>query len=159
MRPLGIPTMKDRAMQELYRMALDPIAETRADPNSYGFRRGRSCADAIQQLRIVLSQRKSARFILDADIKSCFDRISHDWLIANIPMDKAILRKWLKSGYLEKYDLLRYRNRHAARRDYLAHAGKSNLGWTGNSVRGNVLSDLQTGEAGSSQGASGALRG
>jgi len=101
MRPLGIPTMKDRAMQELYRMALDPIAETRADPNSYGFRRGRSCADAIQQLRIVLSQRKSARFILDADIKSCFDRISHDWLIANIPMDKAILRKWLKSGYLE----------------------------------------------------------
>ena len=102
MRPLGIPTMKDRAMQELHRMALDPIAETRADPNSYGFRRGRSCADAIQQLRIVLSQRKSARYILDADIKSCFDRISHDWLIANIPMDKAILRKWLKSGYLEK---------------------------------------------------------
>lgn len=101
-RPLGIPTMKDRAMQELHRLALDPVAETRADTNSYGFRRSRSCADAIQQLRIVLSQKGSARFILDADIKSCFDRISHEWLIANIPMDKAILRKWLKSGYLEK---------------------------------------------------------
>lgn len=101
-RPLGIPTIKDRAMQELHRLALDPIAETRADPNSYGFRRYRSCADAIQQLHSVLSQKGAARYILDADIKSCFDRISHDWLIANIPMDKAILRAWLKSGYLEK---------------------------------------------------------
>jgi RNA-directed DNA polymerase len=101
-RPLGIPTMKDRAMQELHRLALDPVAETRADPNSYGFRRSRSCADAIRQLHIVLSRKGAAKFILDADIKSCFDRISHDWLIANIPMDKAILRKWLKSGYLEK---------------------------------------------------------
>jgi len=102
MRPLGIPTIKDRAMQEIYRLALDPIAETRADPNSYGFRRGRSCADAMRQCHIVLSQKDSAKYILDADIKSCFDRISHDWLIANIPMDKAILRAWLKSGYLEK---------------------------------------------------------
>ena len=102
MRPLGIPTMKDRAMQELHRLALDPIAEAQADPNSYGFRRYRSCADAIQQLCTVLSQKAAAGYILDADIKSCFDRISHDWLIANIPMDKAILRKWLRSGYLEK---------------------------------------------------------
>ena len=102
MRPLGIPTMKDRAMQEIHRLALDPIAETRADPNSYGFRRHRSCADAMQQLHIVLSQEQSAKYILDADIKACFDRIDHDWLIANIPMDAAILRAWLKCGYLEK---------------------------------------------------------
>ena len=102
MRPLGIPTMKDRAMQEIHRLALDPIAETRADPNSYGFRRYRSCADAMQQCHGILCQKGAARYILDADIKSCFDRISHEWLIANIPMDKAILRMWLKSGYLEK---------------------------------------------------------
>jgi len=94
--------MKDRAMQEIYRLSLDPIAETRADANSYGFRQRRSCADAIGQCHTVLSGKGAARFILDADIKACFDRISHDWLIANIPMDKAILRKWLQSGYLEK---------------------------------------------------------
>lgn len=94
--------MKDRAMQEIYRLGLDPLAETRADPNSYGFRLRRSCADAIGQCHTALSGRGAARYVLDADIKACFDRISHDWLIANIPMDKAILRKWLKAGYLEK---------------------------------------------------------
>jgi RNA-directed DNA polymerase len=94
--------MQDRAMQEIYRLGLDPIAETRADPNSYGFRLYRSCADAIQQCRNALSQKKCARYVLDADIKSCFDKIDHDWLLANIPMDKAILKMWLKSGYFEK---------------------------------------------------------
>lgn len=102
LRPLGIPTMKDRAMQALYLLALDPIAECRADPNSYGFRRERSCADAIKQCSAALSRSNCPRWILEGDIKSCFDRISHDWLLANIPMDKAILHKWLKSGYMEK---------------------------------------------------------
>ena len=76
-RPLGIPTMKDRAMQALYLLALDPIAETQADPNSYGFRRERCCADAIQQAHTVLSNRAGAEWIFEGDIKSCFDRISH----------------------------------------------------------------------------------
>ena len=71
---------------------LDPIAETLADPNSYGFRLERSTADAIDQCHRVLSQRWSAQWILEGDIRSCFDSISHDWLLANIPMDKAILR-------------------------------------------------------------------
>ena len=93
MRPLGIPTMKDRAMQALYLLALDPIAETTADPNSYGFRKNRSTSDAIEQCFIVTSMKISAQWILEADIKGCFDNISHDWMIANIPMDKAIDRK------------------------------------------------------------------
>lgn len=102
-RPLGIPTMRDRAMQALFLLALDPVAEATADRNSYGFRKERACADAIAQCFIVLAKRCSPQWVLEGDIKACFDRISHDWLLANIPLrDKAIVRKWLKSGYMEK---------------------------------------------------------
>src|SRR5256884_3251176 len=69
-RPLGIPTMRDRAMQALYLLALDPIAETTADPNSYGFRPRRSCADAIEQCFSILG-RPNPQWILEGDIKSC----------------------------------------------------------------------------------------
>jgi RNA-directed DNA polymerase len=101
MRPLGIPTMKDRAMQALYLMALDPIAETRADPNSYGFRKARSCADAIQQCRLALCRETASEWILEGDIKACFDKISHEWLLAQVLIcDRQILRQWLKAGYL-----------------------------------------------------------
>lgn len=100
-RPLGIPTMKDRAMQALYLLALEPVSETKADRNSYGFRPHRSCADAIEQCFANLSRKASAQWVLEGDIKGCFDFISHDWLIANIPMDKVILKKWLKAGYME----------------------------------------------------------
>jgi RNA-directed DNA polymerase len=105
MRPLGIPTMKDRAMQALYLLALDPIAETQADPNSYGFRKKRCQADAIAQCFTVLSRKDRARWILEGDIKSCFDNISHEWLLENIPMEKNILRRWLKAGYMEQHIL------------------------------------------------------
>jgi RNA-directed DNA polymerase len=88
-------------MQALYLLALDPVAETTADPNSYGFRPRRSCADAIEQCFSILT-RSNPQWILEGDIKSCFDRISHEWLLSHVPMDKEILRKWLKSGYLEK---------------------------------------------------------
>jgi len=101
-RPLGIPTMKDRAMQALYALALIPIAETLADANSYGFREKRSVADAIAQCFICLAKKASPHWILEADIKACFDEIDHDWLIQHIHMDKRILRQWLKSGYLEQ---------------------------------------------------------
>lgn len=93
MRPLGIPTMRDRAMQALHLLALAPIAETTADPNSYGFRKERSTADAIEQCHVVLSNRGGARWIFEGDIKSCFDRISHQWLLDHIPMNKTILQK------------------------------------------------------------------
>ena len=102
-RPLGIPTMRDRAMQALYLLALDPIAETIGDPNSYGFRPGRSAADAIEQCFIALGQESCAQWILEGDIKGCFDAISHEWLETHIPMDKTILRKWLKAGYMEEH--------------------------------------------------------
>ena len=101
-RPLGIPTMKDRAMQALYLMALNPIAETNADANSYGFRPERACADAIEQCFIVFSGKTAAKWVLEADIKGCFDHISHQWLLENIPMDKKVLRQWLKAGIIEK---------------------------------------------------------
>jgi RNA-directed DNA polymerase len=105
MRPLGIPTMKDRAMQALYKLALEPVAETTADANSFGFRPERACADAIEQTFIVLSRQNRAKWILEGDIKSCFDEISHDWLMNNVPMDKGILRKWLKAGYIDRKKL------------------------------------------------------
>jgi RNA-directed DNA polymerase len=101
-RPLGIPTMKDRGMQALYLQALDPIAETQADTHSYGFRKERSCADAITQCYRVLFRKDMPTWILEGDIKSCFDTISHNWLLTHIPMEQSILEKWLKAGYMEK---------------------------------------------------------
>ncbi len=102
MRPLGIPTLTDRAMQALYLLGLDPIEETLADANSYGFRNKRCCADALDHCHKILSRRPAATWILEGDIKACFDRISHDWMLTHIPMDKVILRLWLQAGFMEK---------------------------------------------------------
>ena len=104
-RPLGIPTMTDRAMQALYLLGLDPIAETLADGHSYGFRRERCCADALDECHKILSGPYNPSWILEGDIKACFDRISHNWLMDHIPLDKELLRKWLKAGFLEKHVL------------------------------------------------------
>ena len=104
-RPLGIPTMLDRAMQALYLLALEPVSETTADRNSYGFRPMRSCSDAIEQCFVNLSRGSSAEWVLEGDIRGCFDNISHEWLIDNVPMDKVVLRKWLKAGYMESNQL------------------------------------------------------
>ncbi len=104
-RPLGIPVMKCRAMQALHLLALEPIAETTADLNSYGFRPERSTADAGEQCFTSLARKLSAEWVLEADIQSCFDKISHDWMIANIPTDKAILKKWLKAGFVYQNEL------------------------------------------------------
>jgi RNA-directed DNA polymerase len=97
---LGIPTMKDRAMQALYLMALEPVAETTADRDSYGFRKGRSTKDAYSQYYCDLSRDMSPKWVLEDDIKGCFDHISHEWLLNNIPMDKVMLNKWLKCGFV-----------------------------------------------------------
>lgn len=105
-RPLSIPTMADRAMQALYLLALDPIAETLGAPNSYGFRTERSTADAIEQCFNVLARQHAPQWLLEGDIRACFDGISHEWVLAHIPMDKAMLQKWLKAGFREKH--LRY---------------------------------------------------
>src|SRR5258708_9414469 len=93
--------MKDRAQQALHLLALDPVVETTADHNSYGFRQQRSCAEAIEQCFKTLSK-PNPQWILEGDIKSCFDRISHDWLLAQVPIDRGTLQTGLKSGYLDK---------------------------------------------------------
>ena len=102
-RGLGIPTMRDRAMQALHLLGLDPIAESLADGHSYGFRRERRCADALAQTHGLMSHRPGPQWILEGDIKACFDKISHEWLLAHVPMDRQVLRKWLNAGFLEKH--------------------------------------------------------
>lgn len=98
MRPISIPTMKDRAMQALYMLALDPVAETTADTNSYGFRSHRSTADAIEQCFNILAPTRSANWILEGDIKSCFDHISHEWLVANTSIFPTTMEGAIQSG-------------------------------------------------------------
>lgn len=109
-RPLSIPTMQCRAQQALHLLSLEPIAETIADKNAYGFRPLRSTADATEQCFLALIRPGSAQFILEGDIKSCFDNISQAWLLNNVPMDKTVLKKWLEAGYIEK-DLWQPTNR------------------------------------------------
>jgi RNA-directed DNA polymerase len=101
-RPLSIPTMYDRAMQALYKLALVPGAETTADKNSYGFREGRSCADAVAQAFNALSKPNSATWIALCDITGCYDNIATSWLMDNIPLEKRILKQWLEAGYVDK---------------------------------------------------------
>ena len=105
-RPLGIPAMKCRAMQALYLLALDPVAETTADPNSYGFRPAtidRRCDRTVLQRTRKTDTRRSGSW--RATSQGCFDAISHAWLLAHIPMDKRMLKKWLKAGYMEQRTL------------------------------------------------------
>ncbi len=104
-RPLGIPTIRDRAQQALQLLALEPVAEITADKNSYGFRPYRACRDAIGQCFCALAKRDSARWILEGDIKACFDDISHTWLKDNIPIDRKMLDQWLSCGYMERRQL------------------------------------------------------
>jgi len=101
-RPLGIPTIRDRAFQALHLLALEPVSETLADKGSYGFRPLRSCHDAMERCYIHLSRKDSATWVLEGDIKGCFDNISHQWLIDNVDTDKGILKQWLKAGFMDK---------------------------------------------------------
>jgi RNA-directed DNA polymerase len=99
-RPLGIPCMYDRAMQALYALALDPVSEVTADTKSFGFRKNRCSQDACEWIFHALSRKVSAEWVLEGDIKGCFDHISHEWLIENIPMDKSVLKQFLKAGFV-----------------------------------------------------------
>jgi RNA-directed DNA polymerase len=106
LRALGIPTMRDRAQQALHLLALDPVLESMSDPNSYGFRKNRSTADAMSQIFIKMSQKVSAQWVLDADIEGFFDNISQTWMLDHIRTDKSILRKWLESGVVDRGQLV-----------------------------------------------------
>ena len=94
--------MWDRANQALWDLALLPVAEELSDNNSYGFRPFKGAWDAYAQIHLLFSRKRyAADWVLDADIKGFFDHLSHDWLIENIPMDKRILKSWLKAGVME----------------------------------------------------------
>jgi RNA-directed DNA polymerase len=101
-RPLGIPTIRDRAMQALHLLALEPVSETLADAHSYGFRPHRSCADAIDRCFAILSKHDAPQWVLEADIRGCFDNISHTWMLENIPLHRKVLQQWLAAGFVEK---------------------------------------------------------
>ena len=94
--------MLDRAMEALYKLALDPIAETTGDPNSYCFRLKRSPADASAQCFLCFRQKTSPTAVYEGDIRGCFDNFSHEWLLENIPMEKRILKQWLEAGYIDQ---------------------------------------------------------
>ena len=101
-RPLGIPTIRDRACQALAKLALEPEWEAKFEPNSYGFRPGRSCHDAIAAIFIAIKARP--KYVLDADIKGCFDNISHLALLEKLhtyPKMRQAIKAWLKAGVLE----------------------------------------------------------
>jgi RNA-directed DNA polymerase len=100
-RPLGIPTMKDRVMQAIVKAALEPEWEAKFEANSYGFRPGRRAMDAIEQLHNTLNKPGSSDWILDADLKGCFDNIAHEPLLARIPVFTTTIRRWLKAGVVE----------------------------------------------------------
>lgn len=101
LRLLAIPRMVDRARQALWNMALTPVVESTSDPASYGFRPSRGTWDAHAQIRVVLSRKASPTWVLDADIQKCFHTINHHWLLTNTPMEKRVLRSWLKCGFIE----------------------------------------------------------
>ncbi|MEG3978294.1 group II intron reverse transcriptase/maturase [Microcoleus sp. herbarium8] len=105
-RPLGIPTMKDRALQALVKLALEPEWEARFEPNSYGFRAGRSCHDAVEAIFNAI--RLKPKYVLDADIAKCFDRIDQEALLIKLntfPTIRRQVRAWLKAGVMESKQL------------------------------------------------------
>jgi RNA-directed DNA polymerase len=101
MRPLGIPTVRDRVMQAVVKLALEPEWETRFEANSYGFRPGRCTMDAIEAIFIALGQKGSSRWIFDADISGCFDAIAHKPLLLKLPTFTRTIERWLKAGSID----------------------------------------------------------
>ncbi|HDM8347034.1 TPA: hypothetical protein P0N89_004551 [Yersinia enterocolitica] len=104
-RLLGIPTMHDRAMQALFLLAIELVVETTADNRPYGFRPKHSAADEIEWCFVVLAKKSSAQWILEGDIKGCFDNISHDWMLQHLRVERRIIAQWLKAGFVEKGQL------------------------------------------------------
>lgn len=105
-RPLGIPTLEDRARQALVKLALEPEWEAKFEPNSYGFRPGRSCRDAVEAIFNAI--RYKPKYVLDADIAKCFDRINHKRLLEKLntyPILRKQIRAWLKAGVMDGKEL------------------------------------------------------
>jgi len=104
-RPLGIPTIKDRVVQGVFKTAMESKFEAEFEPNSYGFRPAMSCHDAIADIFNCLNKKR--KWILDADIKGFFDNIDHQFLINSVNQDqKQVVRKWLKAGIMDGHEYL-----------------------------------------------------
>lgn len=101
LRPLGIPTVKDRVMQALVKAALEPEWEARFEANSYGFRPGRCTMDAVEAIHTTVNKEGSSQWVLDADISGCFDNIEQEPLLSRLPVFTATIRRWLKAGVIE----------------------------------------------------------
>ncbi len=101
-RPIGIPTLTDRAMQTLYKFALEPISEIWADRNSFAYRKGRGAKDAVTCITNILYECPEFNYAIKVDIRSCFDSISHEWLLCKIPIDVKMLSELLTCGYIYK---------------------------------------------------------
>jgi RNA-directed DNA polymerase len=101
-RPLGIPVMETRAQQALVKLALEPEWESKFEPNSYGFRPGRSCQDAISTIFVIIAHK--AKYVLDADLKGAFDNICHKALLQKLntyPAVRRVIKAWLKAGVID----------------------------------------------------------
>lgn len=103
LRPLGIPSMKDRALQAVVVMALDPIIEDISDESSFGFRKFRGTDDAVRRIQAIISRHYGPKYIWEVDIRKCFDEISHDSVMSLLegklhPMGIKMIEKWLKTG-------------------------------------------------------------
>ena len=105
LRPLSIPTLYDRAMQTLHALALSPVESATSDKTSFGFKPYRSTKDAFAYLNICLSKKNAPQWIVEGDIRACFDEINHEWILENTLMNKKVLNQFLKSGFIENYHL------------------------------------------------------
>jgi len=99
-RHIQIPTFYDRAMQTLYAYSLDPVSESYADKKSFAYRKGRSMQDVHTHIINALENKNPPKYLVKTDVKACYGSISHDWLIENIPMEKAVLKQFLKAGHV-----------------------------------------------------------
>lgn len=105
-RPLGIPTVRDRCVQTLYRITVEAVIESQSDEHSYGFREGLSSIDAVSAIKEALLTLPQPMKILDADIQKFFDSVDHTWLLAKVPMDTVVLNAILKAGVIEDSNIL-----------------------------------------------------
>lgn len=106
-RGLGIPVMENRAHQGLAKLALEPEWEARFEPNSYGFRPGRSAQDAVEAIRVSINH--TPKYVLDADLAKCFDRINHKALLSKLqtfPKLRQVIKAWLKAGIMDGLEKL-----------------------------------------------------
>ncbi|BAZ68415.1 reverse transcriptase homolog (plasmid) [Fischerella sp. NIES-4106] len=102
-RPLSIPTIYERALQAVVKTALEPEWEAHFEPNSYGFRPARSCHDAIKQIKNSIQHK--AKYVLDADLEKCFERINHNKLLQKLNIKGLVrqqIKAWLKSGVIDQ---------------------------------------------------------